>query len=72
MMELRRIFPWKFLNVYIGLFFKIPLSCCFWNTPAEKKHVQSDNKGIFHECYSGIFIISLEKIFEVCDGVWSS
>ena len=28
-----------------------------------------DNKGIFQECYSVVFIITLENIFEVCDGV---
>ena len=29
-----------------------------------------NNKGKFEECYSGVFIISLENIFEVCDEVW--
>ena len=27
------------------------------------------DKGIFQECYLGVFITSLENIFEVCDGV---
>ena len=28
-----------------------------------------DNKEMFPECYSGVFIMNLENIFEVCDGV---
>ena len=37
--ELRHILPWKFLNVQIGLFLRIPLSCCFWKYPSRQKHV---------------------------------
>ena len=30
------------------------------------------NLDMFQECYSDVYIISLENIFEVCDGVWFS
>ena len=42
------------------------------NTPADKNMFKADNKVMFQECYSGVFMISLKNIFEICDGVWFS
>ena len=39
------------------------------NTPAHRNMLKVDNKGMFQECYFGVFIICLENIFEVCDRV---
>ena len=39
------------------------------NIPADKNILKIDNKGMFQECYSGVFIISLEIIFEAHDGI---
>ena len=38
-------------------------------SPADKNMSKFDNKGMFQECYSDVFIINLENIFEVCHGV---
>ena len=38
--------------------------------PQQKKNMfKVDKKGIFQECNSRVFMISLESIFEVCGGV---
>ena len=39
------------------------------NNPADKNMFKVDNKWMFQECYSGVFIINLENIFEFCDEV---
>ena len=38
-------------------------------TPADKNMFKVDNKGMFQEYYSGVFIINLENIFEVRDRI---
>ena len=38
-------------------------------TPADKSKFKVDNQEMFQEYYSGVLIISLENIFEVCDRV---
>ena len=40
------------------------------STPADKNMFKVDK--MVQECYSGVFIISLDNIFEVCGGVWFS
>ena len=69
MRELRHIFPWKFLNVLTGYFSEFLWVVASENNPADKNTFKVDNKRMFQERYSGTFIISLENIFEVCDGV---
>ena len=45
----------------------------FWYTLPEKNMLKVvDNKEMFQECYLGVFIINLENLFDVCDGVWFS
>ena len=41
----------------------------FEYTKADKNMFKVDKKEMFQEWSSGLFIISLENIFEVCDGV---
>ena len=42
------------------------------NSPADKNMFKDNKKGIFQECYSAVFLMCLENIFKVCDGVWFS
>ena len=44
-------------------------SVAYDSIPADKSMFKVDKKGMFQECYSGVFMITLENIFEVCDGV---
>ena len=42
----------------------------FWYTLPEKNMLKVvDNKEMFQECYLGVFIITLENLFDVCDRV---
>ena len=50
------------LFYYEGTFSYIPLKIL-------ELQLQSQQQLMFQECYSGVFIINLENIFEVCDGV---
>ena len=81
MNELRHIFPSKFLNVKIGSFFRIYVAVASEipeqtktssKSPAGKNMFKVDIRGMFQERYSGIFIISVENIFEVFGEVWFS
>ena len=69
MKKLRHIFPWKFLNLSIVDFSEFRWVVTFEYTTADKNMFKVDNKEMFQEWSSGLFIISLENIFEVCDGV---
>ena len=60
--------PLKILERVNGLFFRIPLSCCFWKYLADKNMFKVDNKGMFQKCHLGVFIICLENIFEIYGG----
>ena len=63
MKELCHIFPWKFLNIKIGLFFRIPLSCCFWKYPSRQKHVRSWQQRNASEMLFGCLYNYLRKYF---------
>ena len=74
----RQIFYYEGTSSYIPLkiperesyFSEIILVTAFENTPADINMFKVDNKGMFQECYSSVFSISLENIFEACGWVW--
>ena len=44
MKELHFLITWKFLNIYVQLFLRIPLSGAFWKYPNKQKHVQNQRQ----------------------------
>ena len=59
-----------FERVYRVLFSEFLRVVASENTPADKNIFKVDKKGMFQECYSEDFMISLKNIFKVCDGVF--
>ena len=50
-------------------FFRIIWVAASEYTPLDKNIFKVNNKGMFQECYSGVFIITLDNGFEVCKKV---
>ena len=53
----------------MGYFSEFLWVVAYESTPTDKNMFKIDKKGMFQECDSGVFMIGLENIFEVCGGV---